>query len=121
VSIQRQYLIILLNFLFDAQVLANFYKCFKSNLRIELYITLELFKADRAQGMVCLSVALLCGHGAIHQALVVDAVLDAEHVSDLVCHSVTSTFDPNTLAFVAAIICVVKVRCVPTKRKDACA
>ena len=71
--------------------------------------------------MVCLSVALLCGHGAIHQALVVDAVLDAEHVSDLVCHSVTSTFDPNTLAFVAAIICVVKVRCVPTKRKDACA
>ncbi len=120
-SIQRQYLIILLNFLFDAQVLANFYKCFKSNLRIELYITLELFKADRAQGMVCLSVALLCGHGAIHQALVVDAVLDAEHVSDLVCHSVTSTFDPNTLAFVAAIICVVKVRCVPTKRKDACA
>ena len=111
-SIQRQYLIILLNFLFDGQVLANFFKCFKSNLRIELYITLELFKADRAQGMVCLSVALLCGHGAIHQALVVDAVFYAEHVSDLVGHSVTSTLDPGPLPFLAIII---KVSYVYTK------
>lgn len=63
---------------------------FESSLRVKLDVLLELLLTDRAQLLDTASALLISAIDAIHEALVVNAMTQAELVSNLVAHDVAA-------------------------------
>lgn len=72
------------NFLVEVQLLAKLNQAFVSRAKIKPYDGVNLLKTDGAQSVFCAPGTLFCVHDSIHSALVVNAVLEPEHMSNLV-------------------------------------
>lgn len=84
-----------MNFIFKPQLLSRINKLLKPFPSVKLDVLLQLLEAYRAQGMIWLALTLSSRHSSIHQTLVVNAVLDPEHMCDFVSHRVHSSSSPT--------------------------
>ena len=79
----------------EAKSFARFSKCDKPSLSVELQVRLQLLEANWAENPDTALSLLFGAVHAVHQALIVDAVLKSEHVTDLVNHGTARTLHPN--------------------------
>ena len=78
---------------------------------------LQLFLADRTENPDATSSLLVGAHNAVHEALIVDAVTEAELVADLMAHDRTATLEQVLLSI--RIVDTVPLWVVPAKAESA--
>ena len=104
-----------MSFFFESKFLTDFYQFFKPFLNVELEITFQFLQANWAKDSY--SPSLLIGAvDAIHQALIVNAVVKSEHVADFVGHDMAGIH--KQVFFSIFVFYAVKCRIISHERKD---